>query len=180
MDQAYENFERYLNIESLLNTFFSVFNYCFNNCIKSEIFRNNGNPVPACCKDKYYNKYDIDHPSFDLLTSKRIALYGNPEDHYFNNPVSPCEYHNPESGCVLATHKSPICLSFMCQESIVYLREHYLIYEYDYLGMNYALEWILTADFSDSDYYDLVRSIKKMTAIISGSETTTGFNCSSL
>lgn len=163
MNDAQKNFSRYLSIETLLNRLFSNFNYCFEECIKIEIEKNNGNPVSACCKDKYYKKYDIDHPAFDLLNTEREKLYGAPSDHHFENPVSPCEYHNPISGCVLTTHKSPICLSFMCQESITCLREKYEIFEYDYLGVNYALEWILTGDFPEKDYLDFEKSIIDMT-----------------
>lgn len=154
-----QNLARYLFTEQILNDFFSEFNYCFEKCIKIEIKNNNGKPVAACCKDKYYKKYDIDHPAFKLLQKKREAFYGTPDDHKFKNPVSPCEYHNPLKGCVLTTHKSPICLAFMCRESIEILRRDYNIFEYDYLGVNYALEWILTGDFAKKDYIEFTESI---------------------
>ncbi len=166
MSKAELNLLRYLNIEEKLNAFFKVFNYCFDPCIRLEISKNNGNPVSACCKDKYYKKYDLGVPACSLLKEERQKKYGTPESYSFSNPVSPCEYHNPFSGCVLPTHKSPVCLAFMCSDSIGELRNKYTIFGYDYLGMNYALEWILTGDFSDTDYYDLEQSIITMTETI--------------
>ena len=166
MTNTETNVSRYLNIEKKLNIFFNIFNYCFDKCIRPEITNNNGSPVSACCKDRYYKKYDLDVPACSLLKQKREKKYGTPENHSFDNPVSPCEYHNPAGGCILPTHKSPVCLAFMCSESIEELRSKYNIYGYDYLGMNYALEWILTGDFSDTDYYDLEQSIITMTKTI--------------
>ncbi len=165
-NKAEQNLSRYLHIEKILNTFFIHFDFCIDKCIRIEIANNGGDPVSACCKNKYYKKYDLEYPAFELLKSEREKLYGKPDDHCFKNPVSPCEYHNPISGCLLKTHKSPICLAFMCRESIEELRNRYNIYTYDYLGMNYALEWILTGDFSDKDYYDLEQSILNMTESI--------------
>ncbi len=104
----------------------------------------------------------MEHPVFEVLKAEREKLYGRPEDHSFKNPVSPCEYHNPKTGCVISTHKSPICLAFMCRESIDELRQKYNIFEYDYLGVNYALEWILTGDFSEKDYLEFTKSIINM------------------
>jgi len=50
----------------------------------------------------------------------------------------------------------------MCRKSIDFLRENFGLYAYDYLGMNYALEWILTGNFSDKEYEELKASICDM------------------
>ncbi len=168
MDIINQNLSRYLLTEKLLNDFFARFNFCYAKCIKIELEKNNGQPVSACCKQKYYKKYDLEHPAFDLLKTEREKLYGCPEDHNFTNPVSPCEYHNPRTGCIISTHKSPICLAFMCRESIDELRQKYNIFGYDYLGVNYALEWILTGDFPEKDYLDFTKSIIDMKEKILG------------
>lgn len=162
-----KNLARYLEIEGILNGFFSAFDYCFEHCVKPEIIKNNNQPISACCKNKYYMLYDIEHQAFDLLKEARESLYGNPGDYTWNSPISPCEYHNPLKGCVLTTHKSPICLAFMCRESIDLLRETHGIFTYDYLGINYALEWILTGYFSDSQYTEFKDSILTMTQAVS-------------
>lgn len=156
-----KNLARYLETETLLNEFFNSFNYCMEQCIRVEIEKNHGRPVAACCKNRYHCIYDLDYPVFDLLRAEREKRYGKPQDQINPDPVSPCEYHGP-SGCRIATHKSPICLAFMCRESIDFLRETYGIFTYDYLGVNYALEWILTGDFSDEDYKEFRQSIVEM------------------
>jgi hypothetical protein len=164
-----KNLKRYLETEILLNVFFNTFDYCMEKCIAVEIERNKGRPVSACCKDRYHCISDLDHPAFSLLRHEREILYGNPEDQVNPDPVSPCEYHGLR-GCCLPTHKSPICLSFMCRKSIDFLRLTYGIYTYDYLGVYYALEWILTGDFSDASYREFRESIVVMTQRINEHE----------
>lgn len=166
MNDAEYNLQRYLEMERLLNAFFASFNYCIEQCIRPEQLKNGNRPIAACCKDRFYRLYDLDHPAFERLRHERERLYGKPTDYTWTNPVSPCEYHNPAKGCVLASHKSPICLAFLCRKPIDKLRTVHNIYFYDYLGINYALEWILTGDLPERDYFDLktalVESIPKL------------------
>lgn len=157
-----QNLARYLEMEKLLNDFFMTFDYCLAQCIRPEMEKNGNCPVSACCKNRYYKLYDLDHPAFERLREEREFRYGKPADHHWDFPVSPCEYHNPLSGCILPTHKSPICLAFMCRESIDFLRKTYDIFAYDYLGVNYALEWILTGDFSENQYEEFKGSVEQM------------------
>ncbi|GAB6094869.1 hypothetical protein JCM14469_11210 [Desulfatiferula olefinivorans] len=162
MNDIERNLARYLAMETLLNEFFGAFDYCLSRCIRPAMEKNGNRPVAACCKNRYYGLYDLDHPAFDRLRDEREMRYGKPGDHRWMSPVSPCEYHNPESGCVLATHKSPVCLAFMCRESIDFLRETYGLYAYDYLGVNYALEWILTGDLPEDQYREFKAGIESM------------------
>ena len=164
---AADNLERYLETEALLNEFFNAFNYCMDRCIRVELEKSGDRPVAACCKNRYHCLYDLEHPAFDLLRAEREKRYGKPQDQVNPDPVSPCEYHGPQ-GCRIKTHKSPICIAFMCRESIEALRETHGIYTYDYLGVNYALEWILTGDFSDSAYEEFRTSIVAMTDRVRG------------
>lgn len=161
MESARENLSRYLEIEEILNRFFGLFDFCLKECVLPELERNKNQPFAACCKDKYYTVYDLEHPSFDLLREKREALYGKPEEIKESSLISPCEYHT-HIGCVLTTCKSPICLAFMCRKSIDALRQNHGIYTYDYLGFNYALEWILTGDMSTPDYEEFRMSCLAM------------------
>ena len=154
---------RYLEIERLLNAFFATFDYCLPRCITPEIQNSGHKPTAACCTKKYYALYDLDHPAFELLRRERELLFGKPEQYHWNDPVSPCPYHNPAKGCVLATHKSPVCLSFLCRSAIDVLRNTFGIYSYDYLGVHYALEWILTGEFSEHQYNEFRNSILDMT-----------------
>ncbi len=151
MSSIEENLEKYLDMERILNLFFSEFDYCLSRCIMEEHRRLPSAPCIGCCKDRYHVKYDLDDPAFDLLRKEREALYGKPEERARVRRVSPCEYHS-NFGCIVETHKSPICLSFMCRESIDDMRERFGIFEYDYIGFNYALEWILTGDLAGEAY----------------------------
>jgi len=163
VNEIEKNLQRYLETETLLNTFFSVFDYCWSQCILIELRKNGNRPVTACCNNRYYSLYDLEHPAFNRLREEREKMYGKPDVQCWRDPVSPCEYHDPNRGCVLATHKSPICLSFLCREGIDVLRGTYGIYAYDYLGVNYALEWILTGDLSEREYLDFRTAMLDMT-----------------
>ena len=148
--------DRYLDIEKILNTVFDGLGYCMGQCIST--------PDPyghcvhsACCQGRYYKKYDLDHPAYEVLKAQRESLYGTPKSRENLKRISPCEYLALD-GCVVKTHKSPICLGFMCRNSIEALQNTYGIMEYDYLGINYALEWILTGDL-DGKVYDEFRDM---------------------
>ena len=153
------NLARFLEIENLLNAFFASFDFCMSHCIKPRLTVNDGQPVVACCQDKYYTLFDVEHEGFDRLRRERERLYGTPSDHFCTDAPSPCEYHDAQNGCILATHKSPACLAFFCRKAINHLRSRFDIYFYDYLGILYALEWILTGMFPDKDYLELKHSI---------------------
>jgi hypothetical protein len=161
-DAVETRLSRYLETEALLNDFFSVFDYCLSRCIALEREKNGQRPVPACCTGAYYARYDLDHPAFVRLRQERERRYGRPEDYHWTDQVSPCPYHDPNRGCVLKTHKSPICIAFLCHPAIDCLREDYGIYQYDCLGIYYALEWILTGELPERQYLELVESIRGM------------------
>ncbi|MEW6076462.1 MAG: hypothetical protein AB1724_01475 [Thermodesulfobacteriota bacterium] len=167
MSDIHANLERYLDAEAILNTFFVSFDFC-RQCIAAEMEANGHQPTAACCKNKYYALYDLDHPAFDLLRAERQKRYGSPEDHCRENPVSPCEYHDPARGCLLTTYKSPICLSFLCREAIDALRTIHGIYAYDYLGVHYALELILTGGFTADQYRQFRDSLLEMVRKVEG------------
>ncbi len=151
MDVLEDRLRTYLEIEINLNRFFDRLGYCANQC--AAINDTPTMPTPACCKDQYYKKFDVDHPAFELLKAQREKRYGEPEDYRATKRISPCEYHTI-SGCRLKSHKSPVCLGFMCRKSIDFLRSRFGIYEYDYLGLYYALEWILTGDLTGKPLED--------------------------
>ena len=162
----HENLARYLEIETILNRMFHDFGYCLAQCIEK---KDNGHAIHCgCCKDTYYKKFDQPHPVFDLLKKEREILYGRPEAGRYVKRISPCEYHTL-NGCLLLTHKSPVCLGFLCRESIEVLRSCYGIMEYDYLGISHALEWILTNDLSGRSYHDFRDSCLNMAEKVSAS-----------
>jgi hypothetical protein len=157
------NLNRYLAVEMLLNEFFSALDYCLPKCITVEKEKSGNRPVAACCQNKYYALHDLPHPVFERLRVERERRFGKPEAYAWAHSVSPCQYHDPDNGCLLATHKSPICLSFLCREGIDHLRSRYGIYTYDFQGIYYALEWILTGDLTDEQYLEFKESILAMT-----------------
>ena len=159
MNAVESNLARYLKLERLLNNFFSAFDFCGVSCITPKRMQNGGLPVAVCCGDKYYVLFDLDHAAFERLRREREGLYGRPGEHVWMNPVSPCEYHDPENGCILKSHKSPTCLAFLCRNAIDRLRTEFGIYFYDYLGVNYALEWLLTGMLSEREYRALEKEI---------------------
>jgi hypothetical protein len=166
MNAIESNLGRYLELERLLNAFFSASNFCYDRCIIPKRTQNGGLPVAACCRDKYYALFDLDHAVFEQLRQERERLYGKPWEQVWVNPVSACEYHDPQNGCILKSHKSPTCLAFLCRKAIDRLRTEFGIYFYDYLGVSYALEWILTGIFPERDYCefkkDLIAAITKI------------------
>jgi hypothetical protein len=154
-----ENLKTYLKIEQILNGMFRDFNYCLSRCIQKP--GQEGEIHCGCCTRPYHEIYDLDHPAFDLLRRQREALYGNPQSRADIKRISACEYHTLR-GCCLKTHKSPVCLGFLCRESIDALRNAYGLWEYDYLGITHALEWILTGDLSGSALEDFTRMCLNM------------------
>ena len=171
MNEFAENIKTYLEVEETLNRFFEQFDYCVSRCIQKEQKIDRHSPSFGCCKDKYYKLHDLDHPSFELLRQGRERLYGKPEE---IKPASAdvfCEYHTPK-GCLLKSHKSPTCLSFLCKESIDFLRENHKLFEYDYIGVYYALEWILTGDLFGDALEEFKAGCVKMAEKIKGGRKT--------
>jgi hypothetical protein len=159
MNAIESNLARYLELERLLNALFSAFNFCYDRCITPKRMQNGGLPVAACCRDKYYVLFDLGHAAFERLRQERERLYGKPWEQAWMNPVSPCEYHDPQNGCILKSHKSSTCLAFLCRKAIDRLRTEFDIFFYDYLGVSYALEWVLTGIFPELDYRELKKDL---------------------
>jgi hypothetical protein len=159
MDVLEHRLKTYLEIETVLNRFFDRLGYCLDHCIAAG--QSPGLPTPACCKDRYYEKFDVDHPAFALLKSEREKRYGKPSEYHYTKRISPCEYHTI-LGCRLKTHKSPVCLGFFCRKGIDFLRTRHGILQYDYLGVYYALEWILTGDLTGKPLEDFKADCRNM------------------
>ena len=160
MNPVESNLARYLKLERLLNEFFAAFNFCYDRCVKLKQMQNGGLPVAVCCMDRYYVLFDLEHAAYEQLRRERERIYGKPGEHTWMNPVSPCEYHDSERGCILKTHKSPTCIAFLCRKAIDRLRSEFDIYFYDYLGVTYALEWVLTGILSEQEYRELETEIR--------------------
>jgi hypothetical protein len=166
MNPVESNLARYLKLERLLNDFFAAFNFCYDRCVTPKRRQNGGLPVAVCCMDKFHVLFDLEHAAYEQLRREREQLYGKPCEQNWINPVSSCEYHDPENGCILKSHKSPTCIAFLCRKAIDRLRTEFDIYFYDYLGVTYALEWVLTGILSEREYRELENDIRTAIAKI--------------
>jgi hypothetical protein len=166
MGDIEQNIERYLKAERILVQLFAALGFCRDECAPFASAALGGRPVALCCTQRYYSLNDLAHPAFDLLRAERERIFGNPESHRWSNAVSPCEYHDPGKGCLLTSHKSPTCIAYLCPAVIEHLREYYGIYAYDFMGVYYALEWILTGQLEEPRYLEFMESIAGMIAVI--------------
>jgi len=116
------NLARYLEIERLLNDFFSAFNFCRDRCILPKGLQSAGRPVAVCCGDRYYALFDLERAAFERLRRQGERLYGKPGEHAWMNPVSPCEYHEPENGCILklTLQAGRLCGKIFCRKTIAF------------------------------------------------------------
>ena len=91
--------KHYLECESILHEFFIK---ACNNCFSS-------NKERRCCTGSWYNPVPGNNGE-RFLDKERIKLYGLPKR---RNGRTGCGYHS-SNGCILETHKSPVCLSMVC------------------------------------------------------------------
>lgn len=125
------NYKKYLELESLLNKLFNKTNFCINHCI-------NKWATTWCCNKNYFNDFYVD------FNHKRIKLYNNPIRW---NKI--CWYHTP-TWCKLNTHKSPICLWFICSPYINYLKSFWI--EWNWNEIIKILGEIIEQNFTNYKY----------------------------
>jgi len=108
--------KNYLEIEVLLNEFFKEVNYCVPNCItqKNSLDFSYISGSIGCCDKNYYEIFN-NFKLFEFLENERIKLYGKPKPN-----TQYCGYHT-ESGCILNSHKNPLCLLYVCSSFKNYL-----------------------------------------------------------
>lgn len=96
-------FDKYLEIELLMNKLFETIDFCKTKCI--DLWSENG-----CCNKNYFNDFYID------FNHERRKLYWK--------PITKSEkcWYNCNNWCKLNTFKSPICLGFLCSRYIKHLR----------------------------------------------------------
>lgn len=89
--------ERYLEMESLLHNFFNMTGFCREN------FGINCN---GCCNENVAN-YPKKYRGCRELDAERWKIYG------LGNTSRGCPYSS-DNGCILATHKTPKCIAYIC------------------------------------------------------------------
>lgn len=100
-------YSKYLEIEKLLNKFFWIWNFCIENCIKQW---NNY----WCCTKSFFNDFNIE------FNEERKQYYW-----IANKSRAKCWYLWPK-WCKLKTHKSPICLWFVCTKYHDFLKSKWI------------------------------------------------------
>ncbi|MDD4653164.1 MAG: hypothetical protein PHQ34_13170 [Methanothrix sp.] len=105
--------DRYLEMESLLHNFFDRTGYCREN------FGINCN---GCCNENVAN-YPKKYRGCRDLDEERIKIYG------VGNLTPGCPYSS-ESGCILATHKAPKCIAYICPQFTKALNEQGINYDW--------------------------------------------------
>lgn len=125
-------YEKYIIVEKLLNSFFKKIDFCKINCVQK--WKN-----IWCCNKSYYNDFNID------FNYRRSKLYWTPSKNVSNE----CWYHS-ENWCILKTMKSPICLWFLCTPYINYLKELWIIWNWNEL-INILWD-LINQDFTKYDY----------------------------
>lgn len=104
--------DNYLKCEEALKSIFDKLTFC----------KDHAGKVCNCCKNdliKYYYNRRVN----EVLNTEREQLYGKG-----NVENSQCRYLN-NNGCILKTHKPPICIAYACKG---------LIDELKSLGINYS------------------------------------------
>lgn len=121
--------EEYLVLEKKLSEFFKAIKYCGNKCIGDNL-----SPV-FCCKENDFYFEDIGVDEYIDLYIEREKIYGFPQ----LKENDECRYHT-NTGCVLKTHKSPVCIAWLCGE--YRLRVDYYI-NYNRTKMRKSLQKVL-------------------------------------
>ncbi len=142
-EEKQKRLQLYLQCESLLNRFFHQVDLC-SHCYKG---------VFGCCTvDNYDKKGSLTDEEISLLVEKRLAKYGLPPKKEFwqeGLKISPCRYHTSD-GCLLKDHKPPLCLSYVCGERIIYLKENFQI-DYECVNVKKILESVLAGSIEQEE-----------------------------
>lgn len=145
--------QKYLEIEKLFNRFFSKIDFCQDRCVGDDfsLYNLGGSQIPCnlgcCVEDKSVSRTEsLSKKSLNELIKDRDEIYGT-----YQSLSDGCRYHNLNNGCVLDSHKSPICLGFICPPFVNYLKSEYGI-EYNTYYMIQGLEMLLNGNLSDLEF----------------------------
>lgn len=116
--------DRYLEMESLLHNFFDSTGYCR---------KNYGVNCNGCCNENVAN-YPKKYRGCRDLDEERMRIYGA------GDLTRGCPYSS-ESGCILATHKAPKCIAYVCHPFTKALNAHGI--DYDWFEVHMLLISIL-------------------------------------
>jgi hypothetical protein len=147
------NLRRYLEAESILKEFFDELSFCRHS-------------VPNCLCDNYCCKHTVpgNYKFSDLkgvkeLDTSRDEKYGKDDTDKHQGDGHNCTYSSNE-GCILKTHKPPICASYLCTPGQTFLKQNNVAY--DAQEIESKLIDILEGDMSEEDYQSFKKEIEKL------------------
>jgi len=115
---------RYLEIELLLHKFFDMTGYCKENF---------GRTCNGCCNENVVENLK-GYRGCGELGAERVRIYG------VGGSTRGCPYSS-DKGCVLETHKAPICIAYICPQFTRALNEQGI--NYDWFGIQTLLISVL-------------------------------------
>ncbi len=105
--------DRYLEMESLLHNFFNMTGFCR---------KNFGINCNGCCNENVAN-YPKKYRGCRELDAERWKIYG------LGNTSRGCPYSS-DNGCILATHKTPKCIAYICPPFTKALNDQGISYDW--------------------------------------------------
>jgi hypothetical protein len=115
-----KSIEKYQEIIDLFNTLFNKVNYCSTNCPREKI----NNQIYSCCVSNCFELDDSEITNNIFINQRNTTA--------INLSSLGCTYNNSESGCTIPNYKSPMCVSYACEDLQEYLKNTYNIeYIYD-------------------------------------------------
>ncbi len=140
-----KSLDDYLGCEALLRKFFDTVGACSSCRIRG---------YTHCCDGKWYL---ID--SNKLLDIERERSYGEPKTDDM------CGYHT-EKGCLLKTHKSPVCISYVCD----FFKKFLFSKDVDYNGLRIRrfLKKVLSGKAEEREIFEFKEKISDYISKVRG------------
>ncbi len=145
---ADQRIENYLKLEAILRKFFDEIKYCSTNC------------EFHCCYTDVPMASDQPSSTFAdcyKLKIQREIIYGTGESDTLKN----CRYKS-DSGCILLTHKPPMCISHICDKYLNSINEKGYC-KYSVLEVHSILLKVLDSDLSNNEFNECKEKIISMT-----------------
>ncbi|MGM5482301.1 MAG: hypothetical protein ACQESF_02455 [Nanobdellota archaeon] len=155
--------EKYLGLEEKMKTLFENLDFCMENCISktSSLMNSNIPGFIGCCNMNYhiFDNHDNIVKEFFLQRNKLYGLV-EPAKVFKEGEMeySECCYHS-DDGCILKTHKSPTCISYICETFRNYMKSKGISYNSFYV--NKRLDELLSARSSKEDIKDFSNTIDR-------------------
>ncbi|MEI7719021.1 MAG: hypothetical protein WCI72_04080 [archaeon] len=153
----------YREAEVALREFFSVDNYCLENCITQKHSKFNSFGTPGrlgCCTHNYFQFLETEMDALSSETMKEFKRLQRENATFERKEENECECHS-ETGCTIKQYLSPICLGFICPPHRNYLETEYKV---DYSpNTRSRLTRILYGSENETDFINWLAKLKEAT-----------------